>query len=165
MKPYWKVVSVNNGTNSWTIPAGYRFYKVYMRCTASAPSSSSQVYLACDSKSATAYTTGVYQTSSTVAATAVTFGTDTTAIAPLSTAGASSGTLSPNVRFDLSRLSTTSTSLAGFYSATGGGSDWSISGKLEFTVTSSGDFTMSFSRGGGSSLANFAGYVEALVEP
>lgn len=161
MAPYWKVVSIVDGTNSWTLPAGYKYYRIIMGCTTTAPSTANNIYVSCDSKDSTAYTAGLYSVSYTTAsAFADSFAQSDTRLAPLSSGEVNSIALSPYVSINLARSS--SQNFKGYYTATGDGSNWTMQGKLDFGA-SSGDINLLFRRDT-STLSDFYGYVEVLVE-
>lgn len=164
LAPYWKVVSVVDGTNAWTIPAGYRFYRLMMRCYTSAPSTVARVAIASSSKSGTAWSTWVAEDSSTATAGSGNWANDVatlTVVTPI----ANTTACAPVVKIDLTRLAPGGTGFVGTWTCSGSGFDWMSVGKLEFSTSSgSSDFYLYFTRGGGSTFSNFIGYVEALVE-
>lgn len=159
---HWKIVSIVSGTNKWTIPSGYRFYRLSMSCTTSAPSSSSRPFIQCNSLTANSYTTGISQIgSNSPTSFASNYSAGDHLVCPLYGSG-SSGNLNPIVNIELRRYTTSSAGLSGFYTATGGGADWTIQGKIEITASAS-DFDLYIGRVN-STLSNFVGYVEALEE-
>ena len=159
---HWKIVSIVSGTNKWTIPSGYRFYRLSMSCTTSAPSSSSRPFLQCNSLTANSYTTGISQIgSNSPTSFASNYSASDHLVCPLYGTG-SSGNLNPIVNIELRRYTSSSAGLSGFYTATGGGADWTIQGKIEITASAS-DFDLYIGRVN-STLGNFVGYVEALEE-
>lgn len=164
LAPYWKVVSVVSGsTNAWTIPAGYRFYRLVMRCATSAPSTASRPAIAASSKSGTAWSTWVSEDSSATTAGAGNWASDVETITVV-TPNTNTISCSPVVKLDLTRLSSGGTGFVGTWTCSGSGFDWMSVGKVEFSISSgSSDFYLYFTRGS-SSLSNFLGYVEALVE-
>lgn len=160
--PYWKVVSIVS-TNAWTIPAGYRFYRLVMRCSTTTPSGASRPAIAASSKSGVAWSSWVSQDTGT--ATAGTANWDAsnntiTVVAP----NANTVSCAPVVKMDLTRLSSNGNSFVGTWTCSGSGFDWTSVGKVEFPVSSgSSDFYLYFARNN-STLSDFIGYVEALVE-
>ena len=160
--PYWKVVSIVS-TNAWTIPAGYRFYRLVMRCSTSAPSTASRPAIASSSKSNVAWSSWVSQDTGKATAGTANWNTSQntiTVVAPI----ANTVGCAPIVKMDLTRLTSGGTAFIGTWTCSGSGFDWTSVGKVEFPVSSgSSDFYLYFTRNS-STLSDFLGYVEALVE-
>ena len=160
--PYWKVISTVS-TNAWTIPAGYRFYRLVMRCSTTAPSPASRPALAASSKSGVAWSSWVSQDSGSATAGTANWNTSSktiTVVAP----NANTVSCAPIVKMDLTRLSSGGNAFIGTWTCSGSGFDWTSVGKVEFPVSSgSNDFYLYFTRNN-STLSDFTGYVEALVE-
>ena len=160
--PYWKVVSTVS-TNAWTIPAGYRFYRLVMRCSTTAPSTASRPAIAASSKSGVAWSSWVSQDTGKATAGTANWNTSQntiTVVAPI----ANTVGCAPIVKMDLTRLTSGGTAFIGTWTCSGSGFDWTSVGKVEFPVSSgSSDFYLYFTRNS-STLSDFLGYVEALVE-
>lgn len=160
--PHWKVVSIAS-TNVWTIPAGYRFYRLVMRCSTTAPSTSSRPAIAASSKSGVAWSSWVSQDSGAATAGTANWNTSSntiTVVAPK----ANTTSCAPIVKMDLTRLSSGGNAFVGTWTCSGSGFDWTSVGKVEFPVSSgSNDFYLYFTRNN-STLSDFVGYVEAMVE-
>lgn len=160
--PYWKVASIVS-TNAWTIPAGYRFYRLVMRCSTTAPSTASRPAIASSSKSGVAWSNWVSQDSGRATAGTANWNTSSntiTVVAP----NTNTTSCAPIVKMDLTRLSSGGNSFVGTWTCSGSGFDWTSVGKVEFPVSSgSSDFYLYFTRNT-SNLSDFLGYVEVLVE-
>lgn len=160
--PYWKVVSTVS-TNAWTIPAGYRFYRLVMRCSTSAPSTASRPAIASSSKSNVAWSSWVSQDSGKATAGTANWNTSQNTITVVAPTANTVG-CAPIVKMDLTRLTSGGTAFIGTWTCSGSGFDWTSVGKVEFPVSNgSKDFYLYFTRNA-STLSDFLGYVEALVE-
>lgn len=162
LAPYWKVVSTVS-TNAWTIPAGYRFYRLVMRCVTTAPSVNSRPAIAASSKSGKAWSAWVSNDIGTTTAGTSNWDTSSqtiTVVAP----NMNTAACAPIVKMDLTRLASGGTGFTGTWTCSGSGFDWVSVGKVEFSVASgSSDFYLYFTRND-STLSDFTGYVEAMVE-
>lgn len=160
--PYWKVVSIVN-TNVWTIPAGYRFYRLVMRCSTTAPSTASRPAIAASSKSGVAWSNWISDDGGKATGGTSNWNTSQntiTVVAP----SANTYSCAPVVKMDLTRLASGGNAFVGTWTCSGSGFDWTSVGKVEFPVSSgSSDFYLYFTRNN-STLSDFIGYVEALVE-
>ena len=160
--PHWKVVSIVS-TNAWTIPAGYRFYRLVMRCSTTAPSTASRPAIASSSKSNVAWSSWVSQDSGKATAGTANWNTSSNTITVVSPV-VNTVSCAPIVKMDLTRLTSGGTAFVGTWTCSGSGFDWTSVGKVEFPVSSgSSDFYLYFTRNS-STLSDFLGYVEALVE-
>lgn len=160
--PHWKVVSVVNGTNAWNIPAGYRYYRVRMACSAGTPSSGTPAaYVSCDGKTATAWSSGIYNEWSSVSGFQASWDTTTNIVMYASTVAISSAGLTLSSQIELTRNTPSGNYYEGYCITSGSGADWTVQGKIEFAA--SGSFNLYYERSG-CTLSNFHGYVEALVE-
>lgn len=160
--PHWKVVSTVS-TNAWTIPAGYRFYRLVMRCSTTAPSTASRPAIAASSKSGVAWSNWISDDGGAATGGTANWNTSQntiTVVAP----SANTYSCAPIVKMDLTRLTSGGTAFVGTWTCSGSGFDWTSVGKVEFPVSSgSSDFYLYFTRNS-STLSDFLGYVEALVE-
>lgn len=152
--PHWKVVSVVN-SNSWVIPAGYRFYRVYM--AASANTGGSVAHICVNGKYGNSYSTGPYTEGSSTYSYAGYWSNDVVGYAD--TGGVTGGGHSYTININIARAS--DNWYRGYYTSSGGGADWTVQGKLEFAASDNFNFYINRS---GSSITDCFGYVEALVE-
>lgn len=160
--PHWKVVSVVEGTNAWNIPAGYRYYRVCMACSAGTPSSGTPAaYISCDGKTTTAWSSGIYNEWSSTSGFQASWDTTTNRVMYASTTAISGSGLTLRSQIELNRNTLSGNYYEGYCITSGSGADWTVQGKIEFAA--SGSFNLYYERSG-CTLSNFHGYVEALVE-
>lgn len=155
--PHWKVVSVVN-SNSWVIPAGYRFYRVYM--AASANTGGNIAYICVNGKIGDSYSTGPY-TEGTSTYSYVDYWPGGNIVGYADTVGVSGGGHGYNININIARDSTSHNWYRGYYTSSGSGADWVVQGKLEFSASDNFNFYIDRA---GSSITDCFGYVEALVE-
>lgn len=128
----WRRVAM--GGQGTVIPPGYNDYRITIKADTTAPASNNSVDLNLSGKSGNAYTAGIQTVSTTVSG--IVFSAAGTYIARVTPPTTS--VQHPIAELRLSRDSTSSVVMKGIITASGGGSDYWLSSKVEFSLASAG---------------------------